>query len=72
MFQKIYGLRKVKLKIKQPDRLEKNTNLVENDKEINNRFHTLKEDSRFTYVFCIYLRILVSNTISMLDDFGVI
>ena len=50
----------------------KNTNLVENVKEINNRFHTLKEDSRFTYVFCIYLRILVSHTISMFDDFGVI
>ena len=30
MFQKIYGLGKVKLKIKQPGRLEKNTNLVEN------------------------------------------
>jgi len=28
------------------------------------------ERSRFIYVFCIYL--LVSNTISMLDDVGVI
>ena len=36
-FQKIYGLGKVKLK---PGRLEKNTNLVENVKEINYRFHT--------------------------------
>jgi hypothetical protein len=35
MFQKIYGLGKVKLKIKCPGRLEKNTNLVENVKEIN-------------------------------------
>ena len=37
----MYGLRKVKLKIKWPGRLEKNTNLVENLKEINYRFHTL-------------------------------
>jgi hypothetical protein len=36
----MYGLRKVKLKIKRPGRLEKNTNLVENLKEINYRFHT--------------------------------
>jgi hypothetical protein len=37
MFQKIYGLGKVKLKIKWPGtgRLEKNTNLLENLKEIN-------------------------------------
>jgi hypothetical protein len=34
-FQKIYGLGKVKLKIKWPGRLKKNTNLVENLKEIN-------------------------------------
>jgi hypothetical protein len=34
-FQKIYGLGKIKLKIKWPGRLEKNTNLVENLKEIN-------------------------------------
>jgi hypothetical protein len=32
---KIYGLGKVKLKIKWPGSLEKNTNLVENVKEIN-------------------------------------
>ena len=38
----MYGLRKVKLKIKWPGRLEKNTNLVENFKEINYRFHTLR------------------------------
>jgi hypothetical protein len=47
-FQKIYGLGKVKLKIKWPDRLEKNTNLAENVKEINwwyytyNTMHNLK------------------------------
>jgi hypothetical protein len=35
MFQKIYGLGEVKLKIKWPGRLEKNKNLVENVKEIN-------------------------------------
>ena len=40
MFQKMYGLRKVKLDIKWPGWLEK-TNLVENLKEINYRFHTL-------------------------------
>ena len=36
----MYGLRKVKLKIKWPGMLEKSTNLVENLKEINYRFHT--------------------------------
>jgi AAA15 family ATPase/GTPase len=37
----MHGLRKVKLKIKWPGRPEKSTNLVENLKEINYRFHTL-------------------------------
>ena len=37
----MYGLRKVKLKIKWPGRLEKKKHLVENLKEINYRFHTL-------------------------------
>ena len=37
----MYGLRKVKLKIKWPGRLKKNTNLVESVKEMNYRFHTL-------------------------------
>ena len=35
----MYGLRKVKLKIKWPGRLKK-TNLVESVKEMNYRFHT--------------------------------
>jgi hypothetical protein len=40
MYQKIYGLGKVKLRIKWPGRLEKNTNLVENVEEINEWYYT--------------------------------
>ena len=48
MFQKIDGLGKVKLKI-----AKENTNLVENLKEINYRFHTLiaTSSSVFSYPF---------------------
>ena len=42
-FQKIYGLRKVKLKILIARQARENTKLVENVKEINYRFHTLRE-----------------------------
>jgi hypothetical protein len=35
MFQKIYGVGKVKFQTNWPDKLKKNTNLVENFEEIN-------------------------------------
>ena len=63
----MYGLRKVKLKIKWPGRLEK-TNLVENLKEINYRLHTYISATVYfsNYIYTNLIHVTTKTTRSIM------